>query len=115
MPGLSALSVGALCLLPPVVQKILPPHVRVHRNPFLAISFLFSGFGMQCIMMGLLAELLMRTYHESQGKPIYTVKTTFPFPLPRTEQSENLEAANRDEMADSVDVKRAIPETDPVH
>ena len=24
--------------------------------------------------MGLIAELLVRTYHESQGKPTYTVK-----------------------------------------
>src|SRR5579859_5782803 len=78
MPGLSALSLGGLFSLIAVGQKCFPPHVRVHRNPFLAISFLFSGFGMQCIMMGLLAELLMRTYHESQGKPIYTVKTVFP-------------------------------------
>jgi len=26
-------------------------------------------------MMGLIAELLARTYHESQGKPTYTVRT----------------------------------------
>ncbi|HLZ59812.1 MAG TPA: glycosyltransferase family 2 protein [Ktedonosporobacter sp.] len=88
MPGLSALSLGGLFSLIAVGQKCFPPHVRVHRNPFLAISFLFSGFGMQCIMMGLLAELLMRTYHESQGKPIYTVKTVFPGSLVRTDQSD---------------------------
>ncbi|HLZ56615.1 MAG TPA: glycosyltransferase family 2 protein [Ktedonosporobacter sp.] len=74
MPGLAALSLGGIFSLFAVGQKILPPHVRVHRNPFLSISFLFSGFGMQCIMMGLLAELLMRTYHESQGKSIYVVR-----------------------------------------
>ena len=55
-------------------QKVLPPHVRVHRNPLLLISFLVSGFGMQSMMMGLLAELLMRTYHESQGKSVYVVR-----------------------------------------
>ena len=36
---------------------------------------LFAGFGMQCIMIGLLAELLMRTYHESQGKLTYVVRS----------------------------------------
>jgi len=29
-----------------------------------------------CILMGLLAELLTRTYHESQDKPIYAVGVT---------------------------------------
>ena len=36
-------------------------------------AFLFL-VGMQSVMMGLLAELQVRTYHESQNKPIYLVK-----------------------------------------
>ena len=35
--------------------------------------------GIQLFLMGLIAELLVRTYHESQGKPIYTVKTKLNF------------------------------------
>lgn len=31
-------------------------------------------FGLQFISMGLLAELQMRTYHESQQKPIYVIR-----------------------------------------
>jgi len=30
--------------------------------------------GMQSIMMGLIAELLARTYHESQAKTTYTIR-----------------------------------------
>ena len=30
--------------------------------------------GLQLITLGLLAELQARTYHESQGKPIYVVR-----------------------------------------
>ena len=30
--------------------------------------------GLQFITMGLLAELLARTYHESQDKPIYAIR-----------------------------------------
>jgi hypothetical protein len=30
--------------------------------------------GFQAILMGLIAELLVRTYHESQQKPTYTVR-----------------------------------------
>jgi glycosyltransferase involved in cell wall biosynthesis len=31
---------------------------------------------MMCILLGLLAEMIMRTFHESQGKPIYNVRIT---------------------------------------
>jgi len=31
--------------------------------------------GLQFITMGLLGELLVRTYHESQNKPVYRVET----------------------------------------
>jgi len=30
--------------------------------------------GVQLFCFGLLAEVMMRTYHESQGKPIYRVR-----------------------------------------
>ncbi len=78
IPGLLSLTLGAMLSLFTLGQKCFPPHVRVHRNPLLPLSFLFSGFGLQCIMMGLLAELLMRTYYESQGKPIYVVRDILP-------------------------------------
>jgi len=32
--------------------------------------------GVVCILMGLLAEILMRTWHESQDKPVYEVRET---------------------------------------
>lgn len=32
--------------------------------------------GIMSILMGLLGELLARTYHESQNKPIYRIKNT---------------------------------------
>jgi hypothetical protein len=43
--------------------------------------------GVQFILMGLNAEILMRTYHESQGKRIYTVKTALNIqnPMPTIE------------------------------
>jgi hypothetical protein len=30
--------------------------------------------GMMCILLGLLAEMIMRTFYESQGKSIYNVR-----------------------------------------
>lgn len=73
MPGMSSLTLGGVLASIMLGQKIVPSRVRSHRNPLLSLSVLFAGFGMQCIMMGLLAELLMRTYHESQGKSTYVV------------------------------------------
>jgi len=35
---------------------------------------------MQFLSMGLLAEVQIRTYHESQNKPIYAIRETFDSP-----------------------------------
>lgn len=78
IPGLISVGVGSLLSSVTLAQKCLPPYIRVHRNPLLLLSLYFGGFGMQSIMIGLLAELLMRTYHESQGKSIYVVQTILP-------------------------------------
>jgi glycosyltransferase involved in cell wall biosynthesis len=46
----------------------------VTRSPIFSISAMFLIMGFQSILMGLIAELLVRTYHEAQSKPIYTVR-----------------------------------------
>ena len=43
-------------------------------RPILLLAILLIMLGVQFIMMGLLGEMVMRTYHESQSKPIYMVK-----------------------------------------
>lgn len=50
-------------------------HTTFIQTPLPVLSAMFLMLGMQFILMGLLAELVMRTYHESQGKRIYLVKT----------------------------------------
>jgi glycosyltransferase involved in cell wall biosynthesis len=42
--------------------------------PLLAVMCFITG--VMSILMGLLAEVIMRTYHEAQGKPIYLIKDT---------------------------------------
>jgi glycosyltransferase involved in cell wall biosynthesis len=44
-------------------------------SPLLPLAIMFFILGFQSILMGLIAELLVRTYHESQHKPTYTVRT----------------------------------------
>ncbi|MBI5809790.1 MAG: glycosyltransferase, partial [Deltaproteobacteria bacterium] len=43
-------------------------------RPLLLLGILLIILGVQLVVMGLLGEMLARVYHESQGKPIYTVK-----------------------------------------
>jgi glycosyltransferase involved in cell wall biosynthesis len=50
--------------------------VAVLGSPLFQLSVMFSIMGFQSILMGLIAELLARTYHESQSKPTYTVRET---------------------------------------
>lgn len=45
-------------------------------SPLFPVSIMIGILGAQSILMGLIAEMLMRTYHESQGKPTYTVRKT---------------------------------------
>jgi len=46
----------------------------IGNRPLLILSVLLFITGVQLFCFGLLAELLMRTYHESQGRPIYRVR-----------------------------------------
>lgn len=48
--------------------------VPAFSSPLLLIGVMFFIMGFQSVLMGLIAELLARTYHESQGKPTYTVR-----------------------------------------
>jgi len=43
-------------------------------NPFLYLSILFVIAGIQFIFMGILGEIMVRIYHESQNKQVYTVE-----------------------------------------
>src|ERR1700693_1219520 len=57
-----------------IIQKLLPPYPYAHDNPLLLLSVFLAIVGVQFILMGLLAELSIRTYHESQAKTTYVVR-----------------------------------------
>lgn len=48
--------------------------VALANRPLLLLGILLLVTGVQLVTAGLLAELLSRTYHESQGKPVYLIK-----------------------------------------
>jgi dolichol-phosphate mannosyltransferase len=72
--GLLALGGGGVMAGALVVEKLLGHDVG--NRPLLTLCVLMLLTGVQLFCFGLLAELMMRTYHESQGRPIYRIRTT---------------------------------------
>lgn len=66
---------GSLLTLLFLMIRRLVLKISVFDSPLFQMSTLFAVLGFQSILMGLIAELLVRTYHESQEKPIYNVRT----------------------------------------
>jgi len=52
----------------------LQGRVSPFESPLFPIGIMVAILGFQSILMGLIAELLARTYHESQNKPVYTIR-----------------------------------------
>jgi glycosyltransferase involved in cell wall biosynthesis len=50
---------------------------RIGNSPLLMLGVLLTVLGVQFLMMGLLGEILTRTYHEAQKKPIYAVRNVW--------------------------------------
>jgi len=71
--GLISLSLIAFIYL---VIRRFTLNVSVLGSPIFQMATMIAILGFQSILMGLIAELLARTYHESQGKPTYTVRKT---------------------------------------
>ncbi|KPJ67617.1 MAG: glycosyl transferase [Syntrophobacter sp. DG_60] len=49
-------------------------HVQLSQRPLLLLGVLLIFMGIQFISLGLLAELVIRIYHEAQKRPIYGIK-----------------------------------------
>jgi glycosyltransferase involved in cell wall biosynthesis len=71
--GLGSFGAGLLIGLYLTVLKLFY-HVSLSNRPLLWLAVLLIVIGVQFISMGLMAELVSRTYHETQDKPIYAVR-----------------------------------------
>ena len=77
--GLLSLFISAVASFAAMVFKVLPADNAWHKDliktplPVFAVGLFVVGI--QMILIGLLAEIQMRTYYESQNKPIYTIKS----------------------------------------
>jgi len=75
LAGLTTLGLGLLIALWLVGEKLLLG-TNIGNRPLLLMAVLAILSGVQLFCFGLLSELQMRTYHESQGRPIYRVRAT---------------------------------------
>lgn len=71
---------GVLCFLASFLSGLVVvgmkvfEHYSMNRNPLLMISMMLMIASLQFILMGLLAEIMVRTYHESQDRPTYVIE-----------------------------------------
>ena len=73
--GLASLALGLVIGLSLLGEKVFF-NADIGNRPLLSVGVLAIVAGIQLFCFGLLAELQMRTYHESQGRPIYRVRAT---------------------------------------
>jgi glycosyltransferase involved in cell wall biosynthesis len=72
--GLSAFALGVLLLGGLSIQKLWGHSMMDEHGPLLVAGALLIVIGVMMFSTGLLGEVLMRTYFESQGRRIYAVR-----------------------------------------
>jgi hypothetical protein len=79
--GLTTFVISFLCAVLALLMKFAswPHHADFVQTPLPVLTMVMLVLGVQFFFMGLLAEMLVRTYHESQSKPIYAVKERIGF------------------------------------
>ena len=83
---------GVLCFLGSFLSGLTVVGMKIfvdfsmNRNPLLIISLMLMTTAVQFVLMGLLAEMMVRTYHESQDRPIYVIDKIIE---PQTQSSQS--------------------------
>jgi glycosyltransferase involved in cell wall biosynthesis len=74
--GLASSGFGALLGLYLASLKIIHGYTYpIGDRPLLMLAVLLIIIGVQFVVMGLLGEVMVRTYHETQNKPIYFIRS----------------------------------------
>jgi glycosyltransferase involved in cell wall biosynthesis len=79
--GLLTFGVSLLSALLACLMKFAdwPHHADFIQTPLPVMAMVMLVLGIQLFLMGLLAEMLVRTYHESQSKRIYAIREKLGF------------------------------------
>jgi hypothetical protein len=70
------MAISVLIVIFLVINRLVAGE-HIVRSPLLQMSVMLFILGVQSILLGLIAELLVRTYHESQKKATYTIRKAF--------------------------------------
>ncbi len=76
--GIVLSGISLLLLLFLAVRRIFWG-ISVMASPLFMMAIMVFILGFQSVLMGLIAELLARTYHESQGKTVYHIREMINF------------------------------------
>jgi hypothetical protein len=76
--GMIAFAISMVTGLWAIILKLFY-HTSFIQTPLPIITVVMLAIAVQFFLMGLLAELLVRTYHESQDKAIYAVREKIGF------------------------------------
>lgn len=79
--GLLTIAFSLICALLAFLMKFAnwPHHADFVQTPLPILAMVMLVLGIQFFLMGLLAEMQVRTYHESQSKAIYAVRERIGF------------------------------------
>jgi glycosyltransferase involved in cell wall biosynthesis len=80
--GLFFLIPGAFMIFGMIIANLALDSMLIKRPFWIMTAFMLIFSGIQFISMGLLAEIQIRTYHESQDKPIYVIRDRVKSPEP---------------------------------
>lgn len=83
--GLVLISGSGAMLLYLFVRRLLS-EISVLGSPLFQVAVMLFIMGFQSLLMGLIAELLVRTYYESQRKPTYSIRKTINLPETKTKK-----------------------------
>src|SRR5712671_2839681 len=88
--GLLTFAVSFLSALLACLMKFAhwPHHADFIQTPLPIMAMVALVLGVQFFLMGLLAEMLVRTYHESQQKSVYAVRERIGFTTEDTEKTK---------------------------
>ncbi len=71
--GMLLIALSLMTMLALTIRRAIDG-TGITTSPIFIIAVMVAVMGLQSVLMGLIAELLVRTYHESQAKPTYTVR-----------------------------------------
>ena len=95
--GMASGGLGSFLLVMLTFQRLVM-HMPIGNRPMLLISVMLILIGLQFFCFGILAEVLARTYHESQNKKTYVVRSVLQqnviHPQPWNSQARNAQISN---------------------